>query len=333
MKLFLISAYPFHSKDNFAVSWLRLAAALDTVKKHSITDNPEEADIILFTEHHPPSDPYIFNLFKNPIYKKYKEKVILYQDADNPIALVPTISPSIEKNYRKKGFAETAPYIARHTNNESIRIVAKDIEKKFLFSFVGAARTHEIRDKILQINYKNAFLKDTSNKNLWLLNPLDKLKFEEEYIKICHKSYFVLCPRGIGVNSYRLYEVMEMGLPPVIIADQWIPLKGPNWEEFSIIIPENEIINIPEILLKKKLEAQKMGDLARENWEQWFSKKASFNVIANLCEEIHRDRSKNSFKTLIYSYGQFLRPFHFKNILRYLKNSFQRNIKKYMAIF
>lgn len=321
MKLFLVSAYPFHEVDNFAVSWLQESAKVDPFKKHSIVDTPEEADVVLFTEHHPPHDPYFFKVLKHPLYKKFKSKAIICHDNPYPIAIVPTLSPSIEKSFFNEEFTAIAPYIARHTENDAVKQLAPSSERKYLFSFLGASRTHAVRKEIVKLKHPDSFLKDTSDKDLWLLSPEEKKQFENQYVEVSNESYFVLCPRGVGVNSYRLFEVMQMGLTPVIISDEWVPFEGPKWDDFSIRIPESKVTEIPEILEARKEDAIEMGKIARKNWEQWFSKEVCFHHIANLTEKLSKEKSTNPIKKLTYSYSQFLRPFHFRNLLRHYKRT------------
>ena len=319
MKVFLTSAYPYHEVDNFAVSWLKESALTDPFGKHSVIDNPEDADVVLFAEHHPPHDPYFFDVLKHPLVKKYKKKVVLYNDNPYPIVIIPTLSPSIEKSYFNAKLTASAPYIARHCENESVSFSSTLSERKYLFSFLGASRTHPVRKEILKLDYSDSFLKDTSDKDLWLLAPDEKKKFENQFVEISKQSYFVLCPRGVGVNSYRLFEVMQMGLTPVIISDEWIPMEGPEWEKFSIRIAESDVHKLPEILLNRKEEAVSMGNIARKIWEDWFSKEVGFHHVANLSEEILKTKSLNRIKNFHYSYSQFLRPFHFRNLLRHYK--------------
>lgn len=320
MIVYLTSAYPFHPVDNFAVIWLQESSRMDPFLVHSLTDDPEKADVILFTEHHPPRDPYFFKVLTHPLYKQFPDKVLLYSDIDKPLPLVPGIFPSIERKYYNPRMTKSGPYIARHCENESI--VYRDdnsLEKTFLFSFLGASRTHKVRSKILQLDVKDSFFKDTSDKNLWELDPHSKREFEREYIDVILRSHFILCPRGEGVNSYRLYETMEMGRTPVIISDDWVPMTGPDWDSFSIRIAEKDIDKIPEILSSRKSLSKPMGEQARKNWEVWFSKEICFHRIASLCCEL-KVTSKNNIKRALYSYGQFLRPFHARKLLSICKN-------------
>lgn len=321
MNLFLTSAYPYHSSENFAVKWLKESAESDPFTQHSVTDDPEDADVILFAEHHPPADPYFFQVLHNRLYRRYRHKAILYSDIDKPIPVLPGIFPSIERKYYRNDLTRSGPYIARHCENTSLVNGNNNPEKDFLFSFIGAARTHKVRKKILQLNYAESFLKDTSIHNLWELGPEEKKVFEKEYVDISLRSHFILCPRGEGVNSYRLYEAMQMGLPPVVISDDWVPMNGPNWEQFSLRISEKDFLNIPDILMDHKYEAHAMGKLARKNWERWFSKEVCFHNIASICEDLLKHRNDGLDKK-VYAYSQFLRPFHSRNLLRFYKNRF-----------
>ncbi|MGK7394472.1 MAG: exostosin domain-containing protein [Candidatus Cyclobacteriaceae bacterium M3_2C_046] len=324
MKIYIISAYPYDPETNFAASWLKESAANDPFKLHTVTEYPEEADIILFTEHHPQRDPYFFKVLNHSLYKKYKKKCYLYHDSDYVVPLIPGIYPSIEDQSHNTFFTQPGHYIARLCQNEAITLPEnlQKRENKYLFSFIGAVKTHHIRKDILKLQDERSFLKDTSGLHSWLLDPSAKLEFETEYVKVSHESSFVLCPRGVGPNTYRLYETMEMSIAPVIISDQWVPTPGPDWENFSIRIPESEVHKISEILREKESEAIEMGKKARIAWEKWFSKDVSFHHLAESCHHLHQHR--NNIPTPLYFkyYSLFLKQFHFRNLLRYYKKKF-----------
>lgn len=322
MNFFLTSAYPYDSTRNFAVQWLSISANLDSKKEHILVKEPVKADIILFVEHHPSEDPYFFEILKNSIYKQFKSKCYLYHDNPRVLPLLPGVYPSIEKKYYIPLLMRPGPYIARLCLNDQINFSGQKPDKKYLFSFIGAKRTYIKRKEILELAHKNSFLKDTSDKNLWELNPIQKKEFEGEFVKISVLSHFVLCPRGVGPNSYRLFECMEMGIAPVIISDEWVPMEGPDWDSFSIRIPEKNINQIPFILESKKKNSKIMGLNARKNWEEWFSQEVCFHHIAEACKDLNEKKEEVNVFKWIKIYLQFLRPFHFRNLMRYMRNRF-----------
>lgn len=318
MKVFLTSAYPYHPEKNFAMQWLKESAISDPFKDHSLTDDPQAADLILFVEHHPGHDPYFFSVSRNEIFRKFQDKCFLYHDCDWAIPIIPGIYPSVEKRFFTPGIMQAGHYIARLCENEAI-MPAGNSEKEFLFSFVGAKKTHTCRSRVLNLTHDRCYLKDTSGSNSWNLSPEDKKKFEEEYVNVCAKSQFILCPRGIGPNTYRLFEAMEMGIAPVIISDEWVPIEGPSWERFSLKIAERDIENIPNILEENQDRSILMGILAREEWEKWFSKEVSFHHLVEACRRIRQEKLRAKGISRLRIYREFLMPFHFRNLLRYSK--------------
>ncbi len=327
MKIFLTTAYPFSDTENFATKWLKESALLDPYKKHELRNSPNEADVILFAEHHPPYDPYFFEVLATPIYKQFKSKCFIYHDNPKVLPLLPGVFPSIEKDYYFPEIIQPGPYIARLCTNDAVEYVESTSPARYLFSFTGASMTHPVRERLLKLEHEKCYLKDTSGKNSWELDPLEKQEFEAQYARVILDSLFVLCPRGIGPNSYRLFETMEMGRVPVIISDDWVPVEGPEWETFSIQVPEDKVEMIPEILESKKSEAKEMGRKAREAWETWFSKEACFHHIAESCEILLENRNKYSPLLWGKIYAQFFRPYHFRNLLRYLKQRIKEKIK------
>ena len=88
-----------------------------------------------------------------------------------------------------------------------------------------------------------------------------------EYINVLQSSKFSLCPSGTGPNSIRLWESIEYGSIPVILADTLdLPGDIETWKEACLFVEETaeEIKNIPSKiesiaadrdLYTKKLEA------------------------------------------------------------------------------
>src|SRR5271167_1728595 len=115
MKVFLTSAYPFDISVNYTPEYLKESQMLDPFKVHEITENPEEADIIIFAEHHQAFDPYFFAIYRNEFYKKYKRKCYLYHTDYTSINFIPTVSA--ELRYYHKGFIEPFSYLIQLVRN------------------------------------------------------------------------------------------------------------------------------------------------------------------------------------------------------------------------
>jgi Exostosin family len=291
------------------------------------TKDPRAADAIIFVESHHGEDPYFRSVHKHPLFKKYRQKCVLYHDSDLSVTTIPTISPSIESWQYNPKHKRAFHYIARITENETIdqSSVNYDTKRDYLYSFMGS-KTHSVRNKILDFNHPpDAYLKDTTGINAWELNNADKIDYEREYFDVINKSSFVLSPRGIGPCTYRLFEAMQLGRVPVIISDAWVKIPNIDWAKFAIIIPESDIASIPQILRDRKNEAVAMGLLAREYWEKYFSPTVSLQHIAIAAKDLLKHNY--TFKDSLKDYSQFLRSaFHFRNFLRFKKNQLKRTL-------
>lgn len=143
---------------------------------------------------------------------------------------------------RKHGKIIPIPLICSPIPKELIK---QDVEKDILASFVGSF-THTIREKLYhELHDKDGYSINLSN---WSSKvPQENL---ERFIDISLRSKFVLCPRGYGPTSFRLYETFQLNAVPVYISDDlYLPWNDELvWPEFCIIIKEKGIPNIDRIL-------------------------------------------------------------------------------------
>ncbi len=111
--------------------------------------------------------------------------------------------------------------------------------KKYLASFMGNLKTHQIREKMAKAL--------AGNDDIYIGSGSVR-EFEE----ITAQSHFSLCPRGYGKTSFRLYEAMELGAVPVYISDEhWLPFNGfINWNTFCVLETDYayNIKTLPETL-------------------------------------------------------------------------------------
>ena len=112
----------------------------------------------------------------------------------------------------------------------------------------------------------------------WSINPElsaeQRAGLKSSYVELTNRSIFSLCPRGTGVGTIRLFEVMSMGSIPVIISDDYVcPMSNKlNWDEFSIRVPESDIHKIEGILNSiKGEEIEKMRLTIYDYYQKYFS--------------------------------------------------------------
>ena len=142
--------------------------------------------------------------------------------------------------------------------------------KDVLYSFIGSyGKKHisNIREKIFKDDHKtNAIIIERKG---WqfdadvygdqiLGSPTSAVqKYINEqkskfYEKILTRSRFSLCPSGTGPTSIRFLESLGSGAIPVILADTMMfpTIKGVNWDECTVKIPEKDYYQLPQILAR-----------------------------------------------------------------------------------
>jgi hypothetical protein len=317
MKVYILTAFPAPPIDrlNFAHLWLKESYQEDPFGKHVLCEDPKEADIILFVEAHPGHDTYLLSVLRHPIYRRYPKKCFLYHDNDFALPIIRGIYPSILKQDYQQDLCRSFGYIARMAPNPYCQYKpSQGSRPRWLYSFVGE-RNAKVRADIFSQSHPDGLIQETSGKRHWAM-PLgpERDAFMHAYAESIKHSAFVLCPRGFGPATHRLFETMEMGRAPVILSDQWVPPQGPRWERFSLQLRESQANQIGTILREHTSRYEEMGREARLAWEEYFSKPVCFHRIVELCFELQITPLRTSSQ--FYALSKLFRPDRLKMQLR-----------------
>jgi hypothetical protein len=123
------------------------------------------------------------------------------------------------------------------------------------------------------------------------------------FVRDILEAKFALCPRGVGASSFRIFEAMQLGRAPVIIADDWSPPPGPDWNSFAIFVPERHLARVPSILRHLEPEWQTRGQRARAAWEAFYSpSRLGLTIVRQAGQLLAQRRSKNLNKLRAKAY-------------------------------
>ncbi|MBX2823432.1 MAG: glycosyltransferase family 47 protein [Gammaproteobacteria bacterium] len=274
MKIYLTSAYDVHNM----LDALTVLTKKDVMARHTVCATPEEADIILFVED-AHFDDYLYKQLRlHPLVKQYPDKVFMYNELDKPWCVLPGLYSSMPRRYFQENRQVAFGFI--HTPNDFVKNIyseTTDQQRRWLFSFVGAM-SHRCRRHIMALNDLTPSVQDTSEFNVWDCTEDTKASQGMNYASVMAESQYVLCPRGIGTSSFRLFEAMEAGRAPVIISNQWVEPNCVNWD-FAVRIPEHDIACIPDYLRSIADEAHDRGVAARAAWERTFAPECRFDTM------------------------------------------------------
>lgn len=287
MKLHLTSAYSVHP----GLDTLRVSASHDNIKSHSVCEDPQLADAIVFVENTQFDDVMFKTLTSHELVRKYPDKVFMYNEMDRPWDLLPGLYTCVPANTINPVRQQTFPYLS--TPNQYISDVYQHTgERGYLYSFIGAM-SHKCRKRVMQLTGERVFLQNTSDFNVWNTSEEELESRAKKYAEVLSNSHYVLCPRGIGTSSIRLFETMEAGRSPVVISDQWVPPQETNWN-FAVRVEQKKIHTIPALLASLENEAIQRGEAARDAWLEHYAQARLFNTFADAIENLKTKMSSPS---------------------------------------
>jgi Exostosin family len=121
--------------------------------------------------------------------------------------------------------------------------------------------------------------------------PAEQSKQQQVYVETMLASKFILCPRGAGAASIRLFEAMELGCAPVVIADSWIPVDGVDWS-FCLFVKESQIFEMDAIIRAHEHEWQERGAAARRAFDAHFAQATFGPTLERQLQQLVSDRKE-----------------------------------------
>jgi hypothetical protein len=276
MLIYVTSAY---SDPEPIQSFLGLAAF---GKRHRLTERAIDADVILFVEnsrYH--QDPFFSCLKKHWLVRRHRERCFMYNEHDQPWCILPGLYCSMPKhrfNYRRQ---RATRYIRLLNPVDSCLSDKPDT----LFSFVGNSQI-PLRRQILGLSSSRAILEETSSFNAFLSDG--QTNNHIRYAEVLRRTKFVVCPRGSGTSSIRLFETLRAGRVPIIVSDQWVAPEGPDWSSCSLRVNERDVAHIEKLVTDTEPRWEKMANHARHVWREWFSDEVLFDRIGDALEDIRK---------------------------------------------
>jgi len=153
--------------------------------------------------------------------------------------------------------------------------------KKWLASFVGS-RTHPIRNELEKLRSNDEYY----------------ISFEphsiENYCRILHESVFAFCPRGYGLNSFRISEALQYGAIPIYISDEFINCFDADFMAYGWVIRNENISKIDEYMdmFSDPLSVIRIQDNGKKYYDKYYTYDGCFNQIIKSIETEYHSRKQ-----------------------------------------
>jgi hypothetical protein len=253
---------------------------------HQLTDDPATAELILLCG----DLESLADAQANQLARRFPDKTFAYSEIDALIPYLPGVYGSAAKPGRLDlrldlGRTQGGMYFSRYGSSMNPEVRHRPNEPKdLLFCFRGR-RDCRVRANLIDCPWNRPDIEvlETTGFMHWQHGIVGKQQAQKDYADALARSHFALCPRGMGFGSIRLFEVMEMGIAPVLLADRYSLPPGPDWASFLIQVPERDFAHLPRILEAYVGESATRGRRAREAWERFYAPELIFDhLIAQL---------------------------------------------------
>lgn len=285
-----------------------------SIKNHELVQNPSKADLVVFCDI--AGSNWFSELRNHPAILRKPEKCFAISDSDRPMPLLHGIYTSASRSLRFQDRFRSGAYNLLPDEIKNPLVVRSEersfgIPKRYLFSFAGRDSA-KVRKRLFEMAWpSDIFIQDTTAKYHAFGEKLrENDRWEKRYFDILQESNFALCPRGVGAASLRLFEAMQMGVAPIILSDDWIFPKGPDWSAFALIVPEKDVEHLYAIAKQNEGRALEMGRKARAAYEKFFADEVYFNYLVDQMVDIQRhqkipERVFWSCRNLIVAWWKF----------------------------
>jgi len=282
MHVFVARIGAAHTVDQPVDAFERLAAA-DRFGEHRLTPDPAQAAVVLFTQCHM-VDSRLRALREHPVARKHWEKVMVFDERDRPWRSF----PGVYVNARARGFDARSQRAWGYLGAPNTPSPSPDPD--LLFSFVGSA-TAPCRRPLFELDHPAAIVEEVRDFTFWDVASPGYEGLWARYREILGRSRFVLCPRGRGTSTFRLYEALGAGRVPVIISDEWVAPPGPDWDACSLRWPEGRTDGLVKLLEERDRVWPAMSSAATTAHSTFFSPEVTFHRVIELCRELRETGS------------------------------------------
>ncbi len=327
MKAYISSAYDQRRASAFELASfdaLRASAAVGNCCR--LVSSAEEAEIVLYAD--TGGMPELIFLSRVIVPRGRLAATYLYSENDYARGAFPGLYTSIPASAHKPDWTRGAPYIRPNVWLDGVAPLAWPDPPSYLFTFSGSVETHPVRGRLVSALREQPGMRPISRSDVQsAFERVDErgiLKLRERAIEMSRQSHFVLCPRGQGASSIRLFETMQMGRSPVIVSDDWVEPAGPDWSSFAVRVPEDAVASIPALLEPMRGRSREMGAAARRAWEDWFSPEVCSGRLIDACLSIRASGANRKLSNHVRRWFRLLQPSELQLAARWLKSQAKR---------
>lgn len=256
-------------------------------RRHHLVDNPDDADVVLFTECHQFGDPItLARVQRSDDFRQYRGKCYVFDQRPRSYCSLPGLFTSVPSWALRPAFQVPWSYHMIARPQDVLGTERPSGPPDLLFSYVGSMRSHRCRRPIFELRHRRGVIEWAEGHVPWDTRQFEHEARRRHFADVTLRSSFVLCPRGRATSSFRFYETMAAGSVPVVISDDWVPPLGVDISEFAIRWPEGNLAGLVDYLERMEPCAAEMGARAKQVFDERFAPEVIFDAMGDALESL-----------------------------------------------
>jgi len=235
---------------------------------------------------------YIDRLIADPVVGRFSHKVYTLNSDDSAAGLLRGLYTCLANRLFDPSLHVAMPFLTQPNEEVLSHAGTPRAPAHYLATWRGNPKSNRrVRARLLDMfaNSSNVKVESTTS---WLDHGAEE---KLHYVQLLRAARFSLCPGGWAAASFRIFESMALGVAPVIIADQFVEPRGPDWSSFSLRIKEADLASLEAVLAQHEDRYQEMGVLAYQAWKRYFHPDLLMGYCADaLLDCVHRNAGHGS---------------------------------------
>lgn len=253
--------------------------------RYEITGDFDEADWVYFYLDYLMANEDFQYLRRDPVFREYKNKAILYSMHDTPTFAYQEIEPLkficqplMDRTHNLKHNIVSVPLQMRHfewafIQDRDFIEELRRIPKKYDFCFIGQT-VYMGRERFQPKNIKlpsGKTYRFQETKPIWRISKTaERVQLTKDFCRNIAACKTCFAPRGVGSSSFRLFQSLISGTIPIIYGMKDRPFSDDlNWDEFSVDGDQLHRTE-PNFEYVLDLDLEQMRDRAIEVWDNYF---------------------------------------------------------------
>lgn len=210
---------------------------------------------------------YVDRLVADPVVGRFAYKVFTVNTDDAAAGLLRGVYTCLRRSRFEPALHAAVPFLAQPNEEVAAFAGTPRPPATLLATWRGNPKSNrKLRQGLIDL-YGGSPAFQVESTDSWLNHDPDE---QRHYVELLRSGRFSLCPGGWAPASMRIFESMALGVAPVLIADEFVEPKGPDWAAVALRVPEAELSSLQAVLESRGDDYLAIGERAAQAWQAHF---------------------------------------------------------------